>query len=180
MPKWGVRESLMLAGAVLLMLVTAYCQGKKAGATDEKLAANKTATHVSDSITKSVQIRTDSAKAVAAVLDSTHDVIRVKVKVVHDTVTTPSGVYVDSTLAHLITVSDKTIAAQKRALALQDTLVASLRVGIKNRDERIKLLETRGTRRFSIGIQVGAGYCATANGNTPCIYAGYGVQLRLP
>lgn len=180
MGRWGIRESLMLAVGVLLSLSIAYCQGKKAGAIDEKLASNKTQLISQDSVTKLVTRAADSARQSAIRLDSTHSTLRTKVRVVRDSVFVRDTVYVSSDIADLIRAADSTIAAQRRSLALQDTLVASLRRGIALRDTRIALLEKKGNPRISKGMQIGVGYCATQNGNSACLYAGYGWQFRMP
>lgn len=135
------RLRLIAVGAVILFGSICFFVGKKQGRFEEGDSQLKKQIHTSDSTTKSIEPRVDSARKQDAVLDSVHDVIRTRVKVVYDTVTTPGAVYVDSTLAHLILSSDSTIIALKRSLALQDTLIASLRVGMSLRDQRISLLE---------------------------------------
>jgi len=182
-----IQRRIAVVVAFLLALSVAYYVGKKQGVVDTQLGVNASQIGVSDSTTKTVQIRTDSSRKKDAVLDSTHDVIRTKIHVVHDTVyvgsdipdSTDEAVY-SPAIAHLIATDDSLISAQKHSLALQDTLNASLRVGIALRDERIELLESRGTSRFSHGIQLGLGYCQTALSRTPCAYVGYGIQVRLP
>jgi len=183
-----IQRRIAVVVAFLLALSVAYYVGKKQGVVDTQLGVNASQIGVSDSTTKTVQIRTDSSRKKDAVLDSLHDVIRNRIKVVHDTVYAPSDISSDTTdeaiyspaIAHLIATDDSLISAQKHSLALQDTLNASLRVGIALRDERIELLESRGTSRFSHGIQLGLGYCQTALSRTPCAYVGYGIQVRLP
>jgi len=159
--------------AVVVAILLAYFGGKRQGVVDTQLEVNATQIGVSDSTTKTVQIRTDSARKKDAVLDSTHDVIRSKIHVVHDTVyvgsdipdSTDEAVY-SPAIAHLIATDDSLISAQKHSLALQDTLIASLRGGIALRDTRIKLLESEvspgklkrfinATKWLAIGTVVG-------------------------
>lgn len=175
-------QQYVLGAIALCVLVTlAYCRGVEKGKTDERLSSNKQQIAASDSVTKSVTSAADSARKKADALGITHTVIRGRARIVHDTVIVDdSEIYADPVLVQIILTADSTIAAQKRALALQDTLVASLRYGIALRDTRIKLLESRGTSRISRGVQVGVGYCQNATGRTPCAYAGFGVQVKLP
>lgn len=176
----------MAFGAVILACSVTYFIGKKDGATNQLLAQNKLVIGASDSVTKSVTLVADSARKRSNVLDKKYDVVRAKITVVHDTTFLPgdSAGTVDTvankTLARLIFSADSSRLAHIGERAKQDILVASLHRDIDLRDIRINLLESRGTSRFSKGLQIGVGYCATQNGNTPCIYAGYGVQVRLP
>jgi hypothetical protein len=158
MGRWGARESLMLAGAFILSLSIAYCSGVKKGQSDERLAQNKVQIRTQDSVSSEDSVRADSARQKAIRLDSTYDVVRTKVRVVRDSVFVRDTVYVSSDLAQVIVTADSTIAAQKRSLALQDTLISSLRVGISLRDQRIDLLEKRSGPRFGLktGIAIGA------------------------
>lgn len=174
-----VRLRWMAFGAVILACSVTYFIGKKDGATNQLLAQNKLVIGVSDSVTKSVTLVADSARKHAAVLDSARDVIRTLVKVKHDSVVVRDTVYVLPEVAQLIQADDSLIAAQKHSLALQDTLIKSLFASRLLRDERIELLESRGTSRFSRGFQVGVGLCQTQT-RAPCIYAGYGLQIKLP
>lgn len=189
-----IQRYATMAVALLLLLGLAYCSGKKAGQIAEKLSANKTAIHASDSVTNLVTSRTDSAHVRSDILTDNRATIRPHVRVLHDTVTvlasngssngkdnsSDSVTIVSPEIARLIQTDDSTIAAQARTIALQDTLVASLRVGISLRDTRISILESRGPSHFSRGIQVGVGYCQSATSRQPCAFVGYGVQLRLP
>lgn len=150
-----------LAGVLGLIVLVGlgYCAGDKHGHLNEKLAANKTLIHVSDSITKSVQIRTDSSRRTDSVLSKRYDVVRTKVRVVHDTITVGDSIdIVSPEIAAVLLAADSTIAAQKRSLALQDTLIAGLRVGISLRDTRISLLEKQHSPRLGIksGVAIGA------------------------
>lgn len=170
-----------IAGAIalLLLLGLAYCSGKKAGQIAEKLSANHTQIVANDSVTKLVTSAVDSARRRDSVLSKRYDVARTKVRVVHDSVLVGDTVYVSSDIAQTIVTADSTIAAQKKSLYLQDTLIASLRAGIALRNVRIDILESQGPSRISRGIQVGVGYCQTATSRTPCAYLGYGFTLRL-
>lgn len=172
--------------AVILACSVTYFIGKKQGHLDEELTNNSLELKKSDSSIKSVQIRTDSAKRRSDVLDKNYDVVRTKVRVVHDTTFLPSDTpgkvdtVANSTLARLIFSADSMKTAHKEERAASDVLVASLRLGISLRDERIKLLESRGTSRISKGIQVGVGECLGPNGKTACGYVGYGLEIRVP
>lgn len=137
--RWAIPVAIVLACSVC------YYVGKNTGRFEEKDAQAKAKITQSDKHTDSVQIRTDSAKQHVAVLDSTHDVIRTKVVVRHDSVFARDTVYVNPDIAQLIQADDSLIAAQKHSLALQDTLIASLRVGLSLRDQRIKILEAEVT-----------------------------------
>lgn len=169
-----------VVGAVLLAMSVSYFAGKNQGARDEILAENKAQTHASDSVTKSVTSKVDSARHTSDTLVIYRERVRAKVVISHDTITVGDSSYVSPDIAQLIVASDSAIAALKNTVALQDTLIGSLRKGISLRDERIKLLESKGSSRFSKGIQAGIGYCATATGNAPCAYLGYGFTLRIP
>lgn len=180
-----VKLRLIAVGAVILACSVCYFVGKKQGHLDEKLSQNRTQIAVSDSVTKAVTIVTQAAKAMS---DSTYKArvpIRAKLKVVHDTVLveTPYGNEIEAVspvIAQLITTDDSVIAAQQRTIELQKALVAALQKGIALRIERISLLESRGPQRFSRGLQIGGGYCQNVNGRTPCVYVGYGIQVRIP
>jgi hypothetical protein len=182
-PKWAY----WVVG-FLLAVAVAFYTGTRKGHLDEKLSINAGQLKKSDSSIKSVQIRTDSAKKQIIPLETQRGVVRTQIRVVHDTILSSGGINsgkdsiiaVSPAIAHLIQADDSLIAIQKRALALQDTLVASLRVGLSLRDQRIHLLESRGTSRISHGIQIGLGYCQTASSRVPCGYVGYGIQVRLP
>lgn len=178
--RWAARESLMLAGAVLLSLSVAYCSGKKAGAVDARLEINAGQLKKQDAVIKSDSAKADTARRESDKLEAVHSRARTKVRVVKDSVFVRDTVYVDTDIAQVIVTADSTIAALKRSLALQDTLIIGLRKGIALRDERLRLYESRRNPRFSKGIQVGGGYCATQTGNSPCLYIGYGFQVRLP
>jgi len=186
MGPWKGWYSGALVIAFLLSLSVVYFIGKRTGQTDARLSINAELLKKSDDSIKSVQIRTDSAKKQVAALDTQRGVVRTQIRVVHDSIfvkgenNSDSVTIVSPTIAHLIQADDSLISAQKHALALQDTLISSLRRGSSLRDERIKLLESRGTSRISRGVQIGVGYCQTATSRTPCLYAGYGLQLRLP
>jgi hypothetical protein len=181
MGKWGLRETLMCIGAVILLCTIIWFVSAKNQRQKDELAQNHTLITQSDKHSDSVQIRTTVARKQSDSVASRYTGVRSKAKIVHDTVTVDSShVYVDSTLAQIIVSADSTIAAQQITIALQDTLLAAKNVGIGLRDQRIKLLESRGPQRFSKGLQIGVGYCQTANSRTPCIYAGYGFQLRIP
>lgn len=170
MGKWGARETLMTVGGVILLCTIIWFVSAKNQKQKDQLAANHTQTVQSDKHTDSVQIRTTEQKAVTAKLDSTHDIVRKSVKVVHDSVLVHDSVVVVSPeIAQLIQSDDSLIAAQKRTLALDDTLIASLRVGLKLRDTRIKLLEAEvtpsklkriitATKWIAIGAVIGAAY----------------------
>lgn len=182
-----------IAGALALIILfgVGVCIGNRKGHLDEKLAQNKTQIVANDKETTTIGVKAEASRKEASTLDSTHSIVRARVHVVHDTVivhsrvnigenSSDSVIIVSPEIAQLILAADSTIAAQKRALALQDTLVASLRRGIALRDTRISLLEKKGNPRFSKGIQLGVGYCATQAGNSPCLYAGYGGEFRMP
>ena len=160
--------------------------GKKQGVLNTQLEVNASQIGVSDSTTKTVQIRTDSAKKRSDVLDKKYDVIRTKVTIAHDTLYVSSDIpgkvdtVANKTLAKLIHEADSSKVAHKVERFTTDSLVASLRHDITLRDERISLLKSRGTSRLSHGIQLGLGYCQTALSRTPCAYVGYGFQVRLP
>jgi hypothetical protein len=174
---WTIRESGMLAGAVLLSLSIAYFAGKHSGQLDARLSINAEQLKKSDDSVKSIQSRTDSSKAITKVLFASHDVIRTKIKVVHDTILLSGGINqgkdsliaVSPDIARLIATDDSLIAAQAHSLALQDTLIASLRTGLSLRDSRIKLLESEVTpgklkrivtaaKWIAIGAVVGVAY----------------------
>lgn len=170
MGKWGARETGLCVVSVLISLSVAYYIGKKQGATDARLEINSTQLKKSDENIKTVQTRTDSSKAITAKLDSTHDIVRRKIKVVHDSILVHDSVVVVSPeIAQLIQSDDSLIAAQKRTLALDDTLIVSLRVGLNLRDVRISILEKAvtpskvqriitATKWIAIGAVIGAAY----------------------
>lgn len=145
MGPWKPWYSGVIAVSVLISWTVIGICAYRQGHLDTLLAENTVQTKASDKHTDSVQIRTDSAKQHVAVLDSTHDVIRTKVVVRHDSVFARDTVYVSPDIAQLIQADDSLIAAQKHSLALQDTLIASLRVGLSLRDQRIKILEAEVT-----------------------------------
>lgn len=150
-----------LAGglALIVLMGLGYCAGDKHGHLNEKLSANKMLTHVSDSITKSVQIRTDGSRRNDSALSKKYDLVRTKIGVVHDTITVGDSIdIVSPEIAAVLLAADSTIAAQKRSLALQDTLIGSLRVGLDLRDKRISLLEKQHSPRLGIksGVAIGA------------------------
>lgn len=166
MGRWTKRDTVMCVAAVIISWSIIYIVGFRSGQTSQKLSANKTRIASADSVTKLVTAVTDSATRHTAVLDSTHDVVRAKVRVVRDSVFVRDTVYVNSDIADLIVADDSLIAAQKRSLALRDTLIASLRVGISLRDTRIHLLESEvapgklkrflnATRWVAVGAVVG-------------------------
>lgn len=167
----------MTVGAVILLCTIIWFVSAKNQAQKDQLAANHTQITQSDKHTDSVQIRTDSSKAITAKLDSAHDIVRRKIKIVHDTVLASNGnsvgkdsvLAVSPEIAALIQSDDSLIAAQKRTLALQDTLIASLRVGLNLRDQRITILEKAvlpskasrfiaATRWIAVGAVLGAAF----------------------
>lgn len=186
MGKWTIRETIGCIVAALLACSIAYYVGKKQQKMDDALSQNRTQISHSDSVTKTVTQKADSAEKHSDSVATRYTAIRSKVKVVHDTILVPSGInqskdtIVSPAIAALIVSADSTIAAQSRTIALQDTLISSLRVGLNLRDVRIDILEKQGNSRFSKGIQVGVGYCASLVGNTPCAYVGYGFSVRIP
>lgn len=160
---------LWIAGvlAVVILVVAGYCAGMKHQATNDKLAANTVLTKANDATTKTDSAKTDTITLV-------RQKVRDHVTVQHDTIFVPGEPpIVSDTIAKLISADDSLIKSQK-------VFIADLQVGIKLRDQRIKILEGMKTPRFSRGIQAGVGYCATLHGNTPCAYVGYGAQMRFP
>lgn len=173
----------MCVVAVVLSWTIIWFVAQKQQRLNDELAQNHAKIVAHDSVTKSVTRSVDSAKTKTAHADSAYDSTRAKLHVVHDTTFLPSDTpgkvdtVTNSTLARLIFSSDSMKVAHKEESAKQDLLIASLRVDISNRDDRIKLLESRGTPRFSSGFQAGVGYCYSGSGKI-CAYAGYGVQVR--
>ncbi|HXG69468.1 MAG TPA: hypothetical protein VNJ04_02525 [Gemmatimonadaceae bacterium] len=154
MPILGVnavtRWQYVTAGilALLILLGLAYCGGVRKGAEDVRLSdSRKAITRQADTI-KAVTHRSDSARTVSDSVVRTRIVHRDRVRVVRDSVFVRDTVFVSKEVATLITSSDSTIAAQGRSLALQDTLIVTLRRGITLRDERIGLLEKAKRPRF--------------------------------
>lgn len=133
--RWATPVAIILFGSIC------YFVGRKSQKQEDALAVNHTQIVQSDKHTDSVQKRTTDSRKKDAVLDSTRDVIRTKVLVRHDSVFVRDTVYVSPDIAQLIQSDDSLIAAQKHSLALQDTLIASLRVGLNLRDQRITILE---------------------------------------
>jgi hypothetical protein len=87
----------------------------------------------------------------------------------HDSVFVRDTVFVSPDIAQLIQADDSLIAAQKHSLAMQDTLISSLRVGLSLRDARISLLEKEvtpgkmrrivtATKWLAIGAVIGVAY----------------------
>lgn len=178
-----MRRELWVAGAVVLSWTVVGICSYRQGALSERLAQNKVQIRTQDSVSSRDSIRADSATKHSEVLNKKYDLVRTKVRVVHDTVFVDESemIVVDETLSQLIVTADSTIAAQKRSLALQDTVAAGLRRGLSLRDARIKLLESQHDPRFSHGLQAGVGLCYGGDGQKrPCAYVGYGFQLRMP
>lgn len=160
-----------------------YFVGKKTQAIADKLSANHLAIVASDSVTKSATSKVDSAKKSSDILTTYRAKVRAKIEVRGDSVLVKGDtapVLVNANIAQLIAADDSALKAKDNVIAAQDSLIASLHKGISLRDERIKLLESKGSSRFSKGIQAGIGYCATATGQMPCAFVGYGLQVRLP
>lgn len=180
MGKWGARETLMTVGAVILALSIAYYVGKNTGRTEEKLAVNAVQIRTQDSVVSKDSLKTGTTTKRSDVLIASRAVLRNKIVISHDSIFLHDTVIVNHEIAQIITKDDTLPPALVSERAARATESAALRATIALRDTRIKLLESRGDSRISHGIQIGVGYCATPNGNTPCIYAGYGVQVRLP
>lgn len=152
-----------VAAALLLVGGLGYCSGLKRGAENQKLAENKTAIKANDLSTKAVEKVADSAVKQSDSLVQKRDTMRSPIKIVHDTLFVPGEAPVVSPkLAELIAADDSTIAAQERSIKLQNVLIASLKVGIALRDQRIAILESakRPMFGFGSGLLVGAGTVA--------------------
>jgi hypothetical protein len=183
MGRWGIRETLMCIAAVLLLCSICYYVGKLQERQDKEDSALKTKIAQSDSTTRRITTQLDTAQKHSDILTTYRSHVRAKITVAQDTVKvagTDSVITVSPAIAQLVQADDSTIAAQARTIALQSVLIASLREGIALRDERIHLLEQKGAPRLSKGFQVGGGYCLSATGQVPCVYAGYGAEVRLP
>lgn len=186
MGKWGIRETLMCVGGVILLCSIVWIMGVRHGQLNEKLAQNAAQIDTSNRVTKADSINSDTARKKSVAADSAVGTIRAKIRVVHDTTFLPSDTpgkvdtVANKTLAHLVYAVDSAKVAHKEEQRLQDILVAGLYHDIALRDTRIKLIESRGTSRISKGFQVGVGYCQTASSRLPCAYVGYGLELRLP
>lgn len=131
--------------AAFLLASICYCVGIKKGHLDERLSINAQAIKENGQKSSIDSAKVDTARKHSDSLLVEHTVIREKVRVQHDSVFARDTVYVNSDIASLIVTADSTIAAQQRSLALQDSLIASLRIGISLRDTRIKLLESEVT-----------------------------------
>jgi Ulp1 family protease len=171
--QWGLG-----ALASVILVTMGYCAGTRRQAANDALAANSVLIQKSDSVSKSVQIRVNSSKTAVSILTNANNKAKSGVRIVHDTVFTPGHTYVDTVLVNRLNSADALIAGQSRALALEDTLVASLNIGIHNRDDRIKILMDYKQPRITHGLQVGVGYCRNATGGSPCVFVGYGFSFR--
>lgn len=169
----------------IVLLAMAYCSGQKSGQSNEKLAANQVQTEKDNKIIQANQVTVDSSKVRSDVLVRSRDSLRGRVHIVHDTIEVePDSIgndmetIVDSVVANLILKDDSTIKALSATVDNYGILVASLRVGISDRDNRIKLLESIKQPHFSNGLQTGVGYCQSLKGGVPCVYVGYGFSAR--
>lgn len=159
------RWQMALGGtiALVVMLTLAYCSGVRRGAEDQRLKENAVQIRTSDSVTKLVTSRTDSARKHSDALVTSRAKTRDRIRVVSDTVYVSDSLDVEDAflipqVAQLIQQDDSIIAAQQRSLAMQDTLIANLRSGIVLRDIRIDILEHAKRPRigFKSGVVVGA------------------------
>ena len=180
-PMTTIQRRIAVVVAILLALSVAYFVGRRSQKVDDALAANAVAIKENTSKSSIDSAKVDTARRKSTVLDSTHDVVRNRIRVYRDTVYVKSDIPQDGgdstqsggdeavyspAIAHLIATDDSLISAQKHSLALQDTLIASLRGGIALRDTRIKLLESEvspgklkrfinATKWLAIGTVVG-------------------------
>ncbi len=172
-----IKKSIYAAIVVTIVGLVIFYAGDRHGRVNERLAQNSIAITKSDSSTKAISIRVDSGKLISNRLAATRKGIRDSVQIKHDTINILGSVpIVSKEIAALIQVDDSVINAQANTISLQDTLIASLKIGLSLRDERIRLLS--GPKHFSTGLQLGAGYCRNVTGGTPCLYVGYGVSFR--
>ena len=175
LPTITPRVWLYVAAALLLSLAyyAAYSHGKTVGGQAEQV-------HVLDSLNavNTKQTVVDSAKVAAAETVSsaavalsnhqlvTRTVVRTKVAVSGDSVNGEASPEV----AHLIVADDSlisqqqfTIKAQTITLALKDTLIRDLRIGIDTRDKEIVTLKQMKMPRFGIktGFAIGVAVALT-------------------
>jgi sensor c-di-GMP phosphodiesterase-like protein len=162
--KWGIGAVI---GIVLLTL--AYCRGKSNGADNQALANNATAIHQSDSVIKNAQHTVDTLKVISDQQAASRTILRSQVRIVHDT----------TIISRLVYADDSLIKADSNTIHAQGVDIEALRVGISDRDARIKILDGMKIPRTMRGLQVGVGGCqSAARGITPCVYLGYGFTLR--
>ena len=176
-----IQRRIAVVVAILLALSVAYFVGKKQGVVDAKLSVNAVAIKENTSKSSIDSAKADTARRKSTVLDSTHDVVRNRIRVYRDTVYVKSDIPQDGgdstqsggdeavyspAIAHLIATDDSLISAQKHSLALQDTLLSSMRVGIALRNVRIDILQSEvspgklkrfinATKWLAIGTVVG-------------------------
>jgi hypothetical protein len=130
-----------------VLVFNAFLLGRKTGEQSVKLSDNATAIKENDSTLNKQTTELKNVNKQDSILTVYHTRVREKVVVSHDTIYLATQKGVDSLVAvspavsRLIQSDDSLIAAQQRSIALRDTLIASLRLGIKERDDRIKLLE---------------------------------------
>jgi len=173
-----IQRRIAVVVAILLALSVAYFVGRRSQKVNDALAANAVAIKENTSKSSIDSAKVDTARRKSTVLDSTHDVVRNRIRVYRDTVyvksdlpqnggdSTQSGAIYSPAIAHLIATDDSLISAQKHSLALQDTLIASLRGGIALRNVRIDILQSEvspgklkrfinATKWLAIGTVVG-------------------------
>jgi hypothetical protein len=190
----NLQKWLAVAAALLIVGVLGFCSGYKKGGVSVALQSTRDSLKVVVAEKQAIQKQRDSVGAALAIADKKSGETRTVYVSVKNNVRVQGDSTFDST-GHFIQVLDPRITQRiKSADAHVTSLESELRtakfafhvdtVFIAKQEQQTKLNEHIATlvsgSQFSSGFQAGVGYCATVVGNKPCVYAGYGFEVRFP